>query len=42
MPSSMAWIRGMQNLMTAGEPGRSAASLAGLVERIPGIDRHLA
>jgi len=31
----------MQNLMAAGEPGRSAASLAGLVERIPAIDRHL-
>jgi hypothetical protein len=32
---------GMQNLMAAGEPARSAASLAGLIERIPGIDRHL-
>ena len=33
---------GMQNLMAGGEPGRSTESLAGLVERIPGIDRHLA
>ena len=32
---------GMQNLMAAGEPARSARSLAGLIERIPAIDRHL-
>ncbi len=40
--AAAAGDEGMQNLMTAGEPERSAASLAGLVERIPGIDRHLA
>ena len=39
--AAAAGDRGMQNLMTAGEPGRSAVSLAGLVERIPAIDRHL-
>ena len=31
----------MAHLMTVGEPGRSAASLAGLLERIPGIARQL-
>ena len=34
--------QGMRNLMAAGEPGRSARPLAGLVERIPAIDRQLA
>jgi hypothetical protein len=32
---------GMVNLLAAGEPGRSRLSLAGLVDRIPAIDRHL-
>jgi hypothetical protein len=32
---------GMANLMAAGEPERSRASLAGLVDRIPAIDRLL-
>lgn len=32
---------GMANLMTAGEPGRSRASLRDLVERTPAIDRQL-
>jgi Phosphotransferase enzyme family len=32
---------GMANLMAAGEPGRSQASLADLCERIPAIDRLL-
>lgn len=33
--------QGMAHLMTLGEPGRSAGSLAGLIERIPAIARHL-
>jgi hypothetical protein len=33
---------GMAHLMTVGEPGRSAASLADLISRIPAIDEHLA
>ena len=33
---------GMARLMSAGEPGRSAATLADLVTRIPAIDRALA
>jgi hypothetical protein len=33
---------GMARLMTAGEPGRSAATLADLITRIPAIDRALA
>jgi aminoglycoside phosphotransferase (APT) family kinase protein len=32
---------GMAHLMTAGEPDRSAQSLAGLVDRIPAIARQL-
>ena len=32
---------GMAHLMTQGEPGRSAQSLAGLAERIPAIARQL-
>jgi hypothetical protein len=39
--AAAAGDQGMQNLMAGGEPGRSTTSLAGLVERIPGIDRHL-
>jgi hypothetical protein len=31
----------MANLLTAGEPDRSRASLADLVERIPSIDGRL-
>ena len=33
---------GMANLVTLGEPGRTRESLAGLVARIPAIDRLLA
>ena len=33
--------QGMRNLMTAGEPGRSQASLADLCVRIPASDRLL-
>jgi Phosphotransferase enzyme family len=33
---------GMANLLRLGEPGRSRVALAGLVGRIPGIDRRLA
>ena len=41
--AAAAGDQGMQNLMAAGEPGRSAGPLANLVERIiPAIDRHLA
>jgi hypothetical protein len=32
---------GMANLMTVGEPGRTAEALAGLVTRIPAIDAYL-
>jgi len=32
---------GMANLMTAGEPARSHASLQDLIRRIPGIDSRL-
>jgi hypothetical protein len=32
---------GMRNLMTLGEPARSAANLADLIGRIPAIDKHL-
>jgi hypothetical protein len=39
--AAAAGDEGMANLMTAGEPGRSRRSLAGLIERIPAIDRHL-
>jgi hypothetical protein len=41
--AAAAGDQGMQNLMAAGEPGRSARPLADLVEHIiPAIDRHLA
>jgi hypothetical protein len=40
--AAAAGDQGMRNLMAAGEPARSARSLAGLVERIPAIDRQLA
>lgn len=33
--------QGMAHLMTVGEPGRSALSLADLISRIPGIDQRL-
>jgi 8-oxo-dGTP diphosphatase len=39
--AAAAGDEGMANLMLAGEPGRSQASLAGLCERIPAIDRML-
>jgi Ser/Thr protein kinase RdoA (MazF antagonist) len=32
---------GMANLMASGEPGNSAAALAGLLTRMPGIDKRL-
>jgi len=32
----------MARLMAAGEPGRSFGSLAGLIDRIPAIERQLA
>jgi hypothetical protein len=31
----------MANLMASGEPGNSAAALAGLLTRMPGIDKRL-
>lgn len=40
--AAAAGDEGMINLMAVGEPERSRASLAGLVERIPAIDRVLA
>jgi Phosphotransferase enzyme family len=40
--AAAAGDQGMRNLMAAGEPTRSARSLAGLVERIPAVDRQLA
>jgi hypothetical protein len=40
--AAAAGDEGMASLMTGGEPGRSRGSLAGLIERIPAIDRHLA
>jgi phosphotransferase family enzyme len=39
--AASAGDQGMVNLMAVGEPGRSAASLAGLITRIPAIDRAL-
>ena len=42
IPAAAAGDAGMARLMSAGEPGRSAASLADLVTRIPAIDRALA
>jgi len=43
-PSSPAAAgdEGMARLMAAGEPGRSFGSLAGLIDRIPAIERQLA
>ena len=49
MQQMLEWIpvaaaagdEGMANVMAAGEPGRSAAALAGLVSRIPVTDRLL-
>lgn len=40
--AAAAGDQGMAHLMTVGEPGRSAMSLADLVSRIPAIDEHLA
>jgi hypothetical protein len=40
--AAMAGDAGMARVMSAGEPGRSAASLADLTIRIPAIDRALA
>jgi len=40
--AAAAGDQGMAHLMTVGEPGRSAVSLAGLINRIPAIDEHLA
>ena len=39
--AAAAGDQGMAHLMTAGEPGRSAISLVGLVSRIPAIDQQL-
>ena len=39
--AAAAGDRGMANLMTAGEPDRSRASLADLIDRIPAIDLSL-
>lgn len=40
--AAAAGDQGMARLMTLGEPGRSAAALAGLVERLPAIDWQFA
>jgi len=40
--AAAAGDQGMAHLMTVGEPGRSAASLAGLIDRIPAIDQQFA
>jgi hypothetical protein len=40
--AAAAGDQGMAHLMTLAEPGRSAGSLAGLIERIPAIARQLA
>ena len=40
--AAAAGDQGMAHLMTLGEPGRSRRSLAGLIGRIPDIDRQLA
>jgi Phosphotransferase enzyme family len=40
--AAAAGDQGMVNLIRAGEPARSRASLAALIERIPAIDRRLA
>jgi len=39
--AAAAGDEGMARLMAGGEPGRSASSLAGLIDRIPAIDRRL-
>jgi hypothetical protein len=39
--AAAAGDQGMAHLMTLGEPGRSAGSLAGLIDRIPAIARQL-
>ena len=39
--AAAAGDEGMARLMAAGEPGRSFSALAGLIDRIPAIDRHL-
>ena len=39
--AAAAGDEGMANLMTLGEPDRSRSSLAGLVERLPAIERRL-
>lgn len=39
--AAAAGDRGMANLMTAGEPERSQATLLDLIDRIPAIDRAL-
>ena len=40
--AAAAGDKGMAILMTAGEPGRSRRALAGLIRRMPAIDRQLA
>lgn len=40
--AAAAGDKGIAHLMTVGEPGRSRTALAGLIERIPAIDRQLA
>jgi len=40
--AAAAGDEGMARLMAAGEPGRSFGSLAGLIDRIPAIERQLA
>jgi hypothetical protein len=40
--AAAAGDQGMVNLIRAGEPARSRASLAALIGRIPAIDRRLA
>ena len=42
VPRGAAGDQGMVNLIRAGEPGRTRASLAALTGRIPAIDRRLA
>jgi hypothetical protein len=39
--AAAAGDEGMARLMAAGEPGRSFSTLAGLIDRMPAIDRHL-
>lgn len=40
--AAAAGDQGMAHLMTVGEPGLSSRALAGLIKRIPAIDRQLA